>query len=142
MPSPEDKLRGLERAATTAPRPGHARVRQVFVSELELVAHVGVYEHEKRSKQPVVVSVELDVADDYDGRSDRLSDIYDYDTAIRAIRTTVLKGHCNLIETLAEQIAAACLDHPMVLAARVRIAKPDVLPACGQAGIEIERHRS
>jgi 7,8-dihydroneopterin aldolase/epimerase/oxygenase len=118
------------------------RVRRVFVNDLELVARVGVYEHEKRSMQPVVVSLELDVRDAYDGRSDRLSDVYDYDIAIRTVRNAVLRGHCNLIETLAEQIAAACLEDPIVLTVRVRIAKPDVLPACGEVGIEIERRRT
>lgn len=118
-------------------------IRRVFVSELELVAQVGVYEHERRSKQPIVVSLELDVRDDYDGRSDHLSDVYDYDTAVRIVRSVVLEGEpCKLIETLAERIAATCLENPAVLAARVRIAKPDVLPACREVGIEIERRRS
>ena len=80
-------------------------------------------------------------ADDYDGQSDRLSDVYDYDIAINAIRDSVENGHINLLETLAERIAEACLADPRVLALDVRVEKPAVLPACRSVGIEIHRGR-
>ncbi len=113
--------------------------RRVFIRDLELIASVGVYEHEKRYEQRVVVSLELAVADDYDGRSDRLDLVYDYDAAIAAVKGTIDEGHVHLIETLAERIAARCLADGRVRQVRVRIEKPDVLPACRGIGIEIER---
>ena len=115
--------------------------RRVLVRELELIGSVGVYEHEKRYEQRVVVSLDLRVVDDYDGRSDRLDHIYDYDRAIHAVKAAVNSGHFNLIETLAERIADTCLDDPRVVRVRVRIEKPDVLPSCRSIGIEIERSR-
>jgi len=113
--------------------------RQVFIRDLELIASVGVYEHEKRYEQRVVVSLDLLVEDAYDGSSDRLDLVYDYDSAIHAVKDTVAEGHVNLVETLAERIASRCLADPRVRSARVRIEKPDVLPACKAIGIEIER---
>lgn len=115
--------------------------RRVFVRNLELIGSVGVYEHEHRYEQRVVVSLELEVRDDYDGTSDDISSVYDYDLAIRAIKDSVASGHFNLIETLAERIAAACLSDRRVVMARVRVEKPDVLPSCVSVGIEIERRR-
>ena len=122
---------------TSNPRPA----RRVFVQDYELIGSVGVYEHERRYQQRVVVSVELDIQDHYDGSSDELGSVYDYDQAIRAIRETVTSGHFNLLETLAERIAEACLTAREVLTVRVRIVKPDVLIACRAVGIEIERRR-
>lgn len=116
--------------------------RSIFIRGLELIASVGVYEHEKRYEQRLVVSLLLTVADGYDGASDRLEHVYDYDAAIAAVKTTVAEGHVHLIETLAERIAARCLDDSRVRKARVRIEKPDVLPACKGIGIEIERSSS
>ena len=116
------------------------RRRRVFVEALELMGSIGVYEHEHRDRQLIVVSLTLDVVDTYDGQSDRLADVYDYDIAIAAIRETVESGHFNLIETLAEIIASEVLADPRVLAARVRIEKPAVLTACRSIGIEIERN--
>ncbi len=113
--------------------------RLIFIRALELIASVGVYEHEKRYEQRLVVSLELSVGDDYDGKSDRLEHVYDYDAAIAAVKETVAEGHVHLIETLAERIAGRCLSDGRVRKVRVRIEKPDVLLACKSIGIEIER---
>jgi 7,8-dihydroneopterin aldolase/epimerase/oxygenase len=115
--------------------------RRVFVRGLELIGSIGVYEHEKRYEQRIVVSLELDVHDDYDGRSDSIDHVYDYDHAIATVRAAVDAGHTNLIETLAERIAEGCLGDQRVLTARVTIEKPDVLPSCRAVGIEISRRR-
>lgn len=113
--------------------------RAVFIRDLELIASVGVYEHEKRYEQRLVVSLELSVDDSYDGISDRLEHVYDYDAAIAAVKETVAEGHVHLIETLAEKIAGRCLADRRITTVRVRIEKPDVLPACRAIGIEIVR---
>ena len=79
--------------------------------------------------------------DTYNGASEKLVDVYDYDIAIRAIRETVAAGHYNLIETLAETLANRVLADPRVLSSRIRIEKPAVLTACRAIGIEIARNR-
>jgi 7,8-dihydroneopterin aldolase/epimerase/oxygenase len=117
----------------TVPRGG---LRRIFVRGLELIGSIGIYEHEKRYEQRIVVSVDLAVDDHYDGHSDRIGDIYDYDEAIGAVKSIVAAGHVNLLETLAERIAEACLANPDVISITVRIEKPDILP------IEITRRRS
>ncbi len=126
---------------------GHGRTaapgeRRVFIRDLELIGSIGIYEHEKRYEQRIVVSLDLFVQDYYDGCSDRIHDVYDYDEAIRAVNVTVAKGHVNLLETLAERIAGACLASPDVMRVIVRIEKPDVLPSCRAVGIEISRAKS
>ena len=115
--------------------------RRVLIRDMEIVASVGVFEHEKRYEQRIVVSLELDVADDYDGRSDRLEHVLDYAAVVEGTVQLVQAEHVHLIETLAERIAALCLSDPRVLAAKVKIEKPDVLPQVRSVGIEIERAR-
>ncbi len=117
-------------------------LRRIFVRGLELIGSIGIYEHEKRYEQRIVVSVDLAVHDHYDGHSDRIGDIYDYDEAISAVKTIIASGHVNLLETLAERIAEACLKNPAVVRITVRIEKPDILPDCRAVGIEISRGRS
>lgn len=119
-----------------APAAGH---RRVFIRGLELIGSIGIYEHERRYEQRLVVSLDLAVRDTYDGHSESIADVYDYDRAIAAVKETVAARHYNLIETLAERIAEACLADRSVLSVRVRIEKPDVLPACRGIGIEILR---
>ena len=115
--------------------------RHVFVRDLEIVASVGVLEHEKRYEQRIVVSADLCVNDDYDGASDRVEDVLDYSKVVEGIARLIQSEHVNLIETLAERIAAHCLSDARVKSVRVRIEKPDVMPSCRAVGIEIERPR-
>ncbi|HXF55511.1 MAG TPA: dihydroneopterin aldolase [Hyphomicrobiaceae bacterium] len=122
-------------------RPTERGWRRVFVEALELVGSVGVYELERRYEQRIIVTLDLLVRDDYSGDSDELDRVYDYDRAISAIRSTVEGGHFNLLETLAERIVDTCLADERVQEVRVRIAKPDVLPACRAVGIEVCRAR-
>jgi dihydroneopterin aldolase len=126
-----------ERAKT-----GAGRLRHVFVHDLEIVASVGILEHEKRYEQRIILSADLAVRDDYDGVSDRLGEVLDYGKVVDDIIRLVQAEHVNLIETLAERIATQCLADQRVERVRVRIAKPDILPSGGSVGIEIERCRT
>jgi dihydroneopterin aldolase len=57
------------------------------------------------------------------------------------VRRIVGHDHVNLVETLAERLAEACLLDPRVCIARIRVEKLDVFPDIGSAGVEVERRR-
>jgi dihydroneopterin aldolase len=134
-------MSGPEKIARDCSKAAAGRIRQVFVHDLEIVASVGLLEYEKRYEQRIIVSADLAVRDDYDGVSDRLADVLDYGKVVDDIVRLVQREHVNLIETLAERIAAQCLADERVVSVRVRIEKPEVLPSCRSVGIEIERGR-
>ena len=117
--------------------------RQVFVEGLGLDMLIGVYAHEMTAPQPVIISLNLTVEDDVDTvGTDDPKRIVCYDNVTRRIRDLCAQGHVGLVETLAERIAALCLEDDRVLTARVRVEKPDALPDCRSVGVEVERHRS
>ena len=126
----------VQRALPTA-----GRMRRVFVRDLEIMASVGVYEVEQRYEQRVIVSVELDVRDDYDGVSEKLSEVLDYSVIVHGVEALVQSRHFKLLETMAERIAEVCLADTRVIAARISLMKPDIMSACKAVGIEIERRR-
>jgi dihydroneopterin aldolase len=117
-------------------------IRRVFVRDFEIIASVGVFEHEKRYEQRILLSADLAVRDDYDGVSDRLEDVLDYSTLVEGIALLVQREHVNLLETLAERVAQHCLTDRRVESVRVRIEKPDALPMCRSVGVAIERRRA
>lgn len=119
-----------------------SNTRRVHIDELEIQANVGVYPHEHGRLQRLQFWLTLDILDAYDGRSDRLGDVYDYDDAITIVRTTTNRRHFNLLESLAEEIAAACLADPRVQGVELRIAKPDAVSGCRAVGVTIVRRRS
>jgi 7,8-dihydroneopterin aldolase/epimerase/oxygenase len=49
------------------------------------------------------------------------------------------QGHVNLVETLAENIAAKCLKDKRLQSARVRVEKSDILEDAESVGVEIKR---
>jgi dihydroneopterin aldolase len=113
--------------------------RHVFVRDLEVMSTIGVHEHEKRAPQRIIVSVDLMVREEGRVRSDRLDEVLDYGGTVRTVERICRAGHVNLLETLAERVADACLGDQRVLAVRVRIEKPDVIANARSVGIEIER---
>lgn len=113
-------------------------VRHVFLRDMLLMASIGVYAHEQKSAQRVRVNVDLAVTDDGAG-GDKLDRVVDYERVAKAVRAIVAAGHIKLVETLAERIAAVCLEDVRVLRARVRVEKLDVFADTGSVGVEVER---
>ncbi len=120
---------------------------RVIIRDLVLGARIGVWKREKGIDQRVRINVELLamragplLADTpRTGRRDR---ILRYDTVVAGIRKIIAEGHIDLCETLAERIAALCLESKRVRSVRIRVEKLDVYPDATSVGAEIERHRS
>jgi dihydroneopterin aldolase len=115
-------------------------IRHVFIRNLEVLAHIGVYGHEQGKLQPVRINVDLAVEDVVDVE-DKLERVVDYGAIAGKIRAIIGAGHINLAETLAERIAQSCFGDERVKTARVRVEKLHALPGAESGGVEIERSR-
>jgi 7,8-dihydroneopterin aldolase/epimerase/oxygenase len=113
---------------------------RILVRDLMLEARIGLHQHERVARQRIRVNLDLSVAD-----NGPIDDDYDkvvcYGELVTGVRHVVGAGHVNLVETLAERIAAMCLSDQRVLSARVRVEKLDVFPEAESVGVEIERFR-
>ncbi len=115
-------------------------LRHVFVHDLEMTASIGVYTYEKTAKQRIRINLDLAVREvDATSIDDNLANVVCYEGVVSGIRRLIDAGHVNLVETLAERIAALCLDDKRVRVARVRVEKLDVFPDATSVGVEIER---
>src|SRR5262245_59405325 len=83
---------------------------RVFVHDLVLDVEIGVYTHEKGVTQRVRFSVDVDLSPAA-RLNDDIRQAFDYDTIIKGIKTIIGRGHINLVETLAEEIAKLSLAH-------------------------------
>ena len=119
-----------------------AGLRHVFVRDLEVMATLGIYEIEKLAPQRIIVSIDLSVLEGRDAVADDISNVVSYEIVVKKVEAIIARGHVNLVETLAELFAVACLKDKRVVAARVRIEKPDIIPNARSVGIEIERIRT
>ena len=115
-------------------------IRHVFIRNLELQAHIGVYRQEEGHTQPVGINVDL-ATDDIADAQDMLENVVDYHAVEKRIRAIIAEGHAKLAETLAERIAAACFEDQRVRTVRIRVEKLHALTGAESVGIEIERTR-
>ena len=116
-------------------------VRHVFVRDLTLLALIGIHDAEKIKPQRIVVNIDLSVQELDSPMPDDISHVVSYEIIVKKCEAIVAEGHVNLVETLAEKFAEACLKDKRVAAARVRIEKPDIIPNAKSVGVEIERAR-
>jgi 7,8-dihydroneopterin aldolase/epimerase/oxygenase len=84
----------------------------------------GVLPHERRDGQLFVVDVALHVDLSPAGRSDDRADTVDYGALAKKLEAVVTGEPVDLIEALADRLAAVCLSDPRVRAAEVVVHKP------------------
>ena len=113
----------------------------VFVEELTLEASIGINPAERLHRQPVVIDVGLYVDVTPPLITEAIADTVSYADVVDTARRIVAAGHIDLVETLAERIAAAVLADKRVARVRVRVTKPAIIPEAKAVGVEIERQR-
>lgn len=115
---------------------------RIFVKGLQIQASIGVYPHEHESMQPVIIDIEMDMADMDLPKDDRLHETLDYSVVADKCEAIALEAHVQLVETLAERIADWALSSdPRVQSVAVRIAKPQALLKADTAGVEVVKSR-
>ena len=113
-------------------------IRHVFIRDLVLSCRIGVHRHEETRTQRVRINLDLAVRDDRDLHDD-LANVLCYERIANGVRELVRSRHIKLLETLAEEIAAICLQDERVRSVRVRVEKLDIFPDAASVGVEIER---
>ena len=113
-------------------------LRHVFVRDLVLSCTIGVHRHEHTDAQRIRINLDLAVREGRD-LDDSLANVVCYERIVTGVREIVSRGHINLVETLAEEIAGMCLKDWRVRSVRARIEKLDVFPDVTSVGVEIER---
>ncbi len=118
-----------------------AALRHVFVRDLVLECSIGVHQFERETTQRVRINLDLAVreAEKNGLLNDDLANVVCYEKLTKGVRQLVSGDHVNLVETLAEDVAAMCLTDIRVRSARIRIEKLDILEDAVSVGVEIER---
>lgn len=116
-------------------------VRHVFVRDYVTDAEIGVWEHEKDTRQKVRINVDLSVQESKQHHDDQLQNVVCYNDIVTNIQGILNKGHINLVETLAENIADMALVNEQVIGVRVKVEKLEAVEGAASVGVEIERHK-
>ena len=115
---------------------------KIQIQDLLLRAIIGINDEERRNRQDVLINVTLHADTRAAGRSDDMADAVNYRTLTKRIIALVEHSQFYLVEKLAAEIAALCLDDPRVERAGVRVEKPGALRFARSVGVEIQRTRA
>jgi dihydroneopterin aldolase/D-erythro-7,8-dihydroneopterin triphosphate epimerase len=112
---------------------------RIYIRDLTLRCIIGIYPQERREKQDVVINIILDGDFRKAARSDDIKDAINYKTLKKHVIELVEASRFNLIETLADRIAAVCLKDKAVKRATVTVDKPGALRFARSVAVEVTR---
>jgi dihydroneopterin aldolase/D-erythro-7,8-dihydroneopterin triphosphate epimerase len=114
---------------------------QIQIQDLHLRTIIGINEEERRDRQDVLINLVLYTNTRAAGRSDDINDAVNYRTLTKRIVRLVGSGQFYLVEKLAAEIAAICLQESRVERVSVTVEKPGALRFARSVGVTIERGR-
>lgn len=100
-------------------------------------AEIGAFQSERGRTQRLRFSLAVDLRDPVDASDDHVDRILSYDVLVQAVDDALADQRFNLVETLAERIAAQVLADPRAARITVTVEKLDRGP--GALGITISR---
>jgi 7,8-dihydroneopterin aldolase/epimerase/oxygenase len=111
----------------------------VFIRELRADAVIGVYAWERDIRQTLVLDLEMAWDNRPAARGDAIDLALDYAAVSERIIEWIEASECELLETLAEQIAELVLSQFAVPWLRLRVCKPGAVLQARDVGVLIER---
>ena len=113
----------------------------VFIEGLEIEALIGIYDWERRIRQPLVFDVEMAFDNRKPAASDAIADTLDYKAVSKRLVEFVGQSGFGLVETLAERCAALVIEEFGVSWLRLKLSKPGAVRGAQAVGVVIERSR-
>lgn len=119
-----------------APRPDHIRL-----SGIAAIGHHGVFDHEKRAGQPFVADVVLYADVSAAAASDDLNLTVNYGEVAEHVKKLITGEPYDLIETLADRMAASLLENFRIDAVEVTVHKPKAPIEVTFSDVSVTVHR-
>ena len=112
---------------------------KVFIEGLEIEALIGIYDWERRIRQPLVFDIEMAFDNRVPAASDAIADTLNYKAVSKRVIQYVAGSEFGLVETLAERVAAIILEEFGVARVRLKLSKPGAVRGARAVGVMIER---
>jgi dihydroneopterin aldolase len=112
---------------------------KVFIKGLHIQTTIGFFQWEKEIKQTLVLYVAMAWDTAKAAENDELAKTLDYAEISTAIETFANNNPVDLLETLAERIAAFLMSQFHIPWLQLTIGKPGAVHNAASVGVEIER---
>ena len=111
----------------------------IFLHDLRIEAVIGIWEWERKIRQTVVIDLEMSADIAKAAATDSVDDTLNYKSVAKRLQQFVGDSSFQLVETLAEEIAAIVINEFDVPWVRLRLNKPGAIRGARDVGILIER---
>ncbi len=113
----------------------------IFIRELKVETVIGVFPWEREIRQPLSIDLELGTDIRRAALSDQLADTLDYKAISKRATAFISASEFQLVETLAERLAALILAEFPVSWLRLTLNKTGAVRGARDVGVQIERTR-
>lgn len=114
----------------------------IFLRDLEVETVIGIWEWERRIRQYVRIDLEMGADIPRAAAGDRIEDTLNYKGVAKRVQEFVAGSSFQLVETLAEKLAALVLEEFDVPWVRVTVSKPGAIRGARDVGVSIRRGRA
>ena len=111
----------------------------VFIKQLEVISTIGVYDWEKSLQQKLYFDLEMAFDNKPAAANDNINLALNYFSVSEVLTQFAQTHQFELIETMAEQVAALIMQQFSVPWIKVTLHKPGALPKAQSLGVQIER---
>jgi dihydroneopterin aldolase len=111
----------------------------VFINELRIETIIGIYDWERKVKQTISLDLEMGTDIEKSAATDAIDDTLNYKAVAKRLIAFVEDSNYQLVETLAEKIAAIVLSEFRVPWLRLTVRKPGAVRGSRDVGVIIER---
>lgn len=111
----------------------------IYLHQLKIETVIGIFEWERRTKQTLILDLDLAADVRKAAASDSIEDTLNYKSLAKRLISFVGDGQFNLVETVAERVAAIILDEFDVKWVRVCVNKQGAVRGARDVGVIIER---
>jgi dihydroneopterin aldolase len=114
----------------------------VFIEGLEIDTLIGIYDWERRIRQPLVFDIEMAFDNRVPAATDDIALTLNYKDVSKRLIEFVSQSSFGLVETLAERCAQIILDEFEVSKVRLKLSKLGAVRGARAVGVMIERSRA
>ena len=115
---------------------------KVFIEALEIECVIGIYDWERKIRQPVMFDIEMAFDNRKPAASDDIADTLDYKAVSKRLIEFVSQSDFGLVETLAERCCAIIINEFGVEQVWLKLSKMGAVRGAKAVGVMLERRAS
>jgi len=111
----------------------------IYLQDLRIDTIIGIYDWERRTKQTISIDLEMATDNKHAAATDNIDAALNYRDVAKRLIAFVGESECQLVETLAEQIAATVINEFNVPWLKLKLSKQGAVRDVRDVGVIIER---